>query len=75
VVEPVGAMLNMEEPEEEAMTKGLTAAIPWTLKVFCMVVVPTFKMLDTVVVPVIAKVAAELFQVKLAEPAVVEAAV
>jgi hypothetical protein len=75
VVEPLWLTVSKLAPVEETIWKGLTAAVPWIVKVAVLVVVPTAKTLETVVEPVIPKVEPELFQTKLAEEAVVEAPV
>ena len=75
VVEPKRLTVNNEEPEEEAMVKGLALAAAWTVRVEVLVVVPTAKRLETVAEPVMAKVEPPLFQRKLAEEAVLDAPV
>ena len=75
VVVPVGWMVNILTPVEEATKKGLIAPVPWIVTVFCGVVVPTLRILEMVAVPVIAKVEEALNHKKLAEEAVLDAAV
>ena len=74
VVEPFTPMVNRAVPVEEATVKGVTPPAAWTVKVEVLVVVPTANKLETVVEPVTVRVEPVLFQRKLAEEAVLEAA-
>jgi hypothetical protein len=75
VVEPLWLTVSKLAPVEETMAKGLTADVPWMVRVAVLVVVPTESKLETVVEPVTVRLEPELFQTKLPLDAVVLAPV